>query len=548
MTAVTQEPIHADPELTVAAFVRTIAERSGDKPALVFEDKTWSYRRLHEDVDRMQRALLGIGLGKGGRVGIIMGNRPEWVVAIFATMSIGAVAIPLSTYEPAVKLEQLLRHADVSVVILEDRLLKHRYLDPLVAAHPGLRSDAPLYDETLPFLRKVVHLGEGEDGGHVWSWDALLSSAPKLSEEYVRAVQAQVHPTDDALVIYTSGTSGPSKGVIHTHRSVCVQFNHIWEEFTLTVDDVLWGSFPMFWSAGIAWMLGAALGVGATLVLQEAFDPVEALSLIEKHRVTVIHATRPQLTQLEEALLKTPADISSLRIVPRGAFRDHLDLPPDHPFGGASLGLTEALTLAVSIPWDSPLELRTNTNGRALPGMSLKIIDPETGETLGPNTFGEIAIKGTRLMRGYHKVFPETYLDPDGYYRTKDGGYVDEDGFLHFTGRISEVIRTNAANVSPAEVEAALYENPDVQVATVVGYPHPDMGEIIVAVVVPKDHVLATEDTIRSHLKDRLASYKIPGRVILVQASDLSMTATGKPVIRAVKALVAEQMSGSSDD
>jgi fatty-acyl-CoA synthase len=537
------EPQHLDPDLTVPAFLRRIADRSGDHPALVFQGEPWSYRRLQDEVTRMERALLGLGVGKGTRVALIMGNRPEWVVAALASMSLGAVTITLSTYEPALKLHQQLRHADASVVILQDRLLKHTYLADLVAAVPALEGDAPVHDETLPFLREVVFLGEGKGAGHVHAWQALLDEAPELSPSYLRAVEDEVHPTDDALVIYTSGTSGPAKGVIHTHRSVTVQFNEIGREFTLTPDDVLWGTYPLFWSAGAAWLLGAALGSGATLVLQETYDAVDAVRLIEMHRVTLMHVTAPQLTQLAQALEAHPADISSLRIFPRGStLEKYVDLPPDRPFGGASLGLTEALTLASSIPWDSPVELRLTTHGRPLPGMSLKIVDPETHEVLGPNAFGEIAIKGTRLMRGYHKVFPESYLDEAGYYLTKDGGYVDDDGYLHWTGRISEVIRTSAANVSPAEVEAALYEHPDVSVASVVGHPDPEVGEVIVAVAVAKEGTAPSEAMLRAHLKERLASYKIPVRIFIADRDEVPMTASSKPVLSAVKTMVAAKM------
>lgn len=495
----------------------------------------------------MERALLGLGVTKGTRIALIMGNRPEWVIAAFAGMSLGAVTVSLSTYEPAVKLHQLLRHADASIVVLQDRLLRHAYLDDLVAAVPELTSGAPLYSEDLPFLREVIALGDAEDVGHVHAWQSFLDAAPDLSAEYLEAVEGEVHPTDDALVIYTSGTSGPAKGVIHTHRSVSVQFNYIWEQFTLRPDDVLWGTYPLFWSAGAAWLLGAALGAGATLVLEETFNPAEALRLIEAHGVTVMHVTAPQLTALEEAMEAHPADLSSLRIVPRGAFAKYVDLPPDHPFGGASLGLSEALTLASSIPWDSPVELRTTTHGRALPGMSIKVIDPDTGATLPANAFGEIAIKGTRVMRGYHKVFPEDYLDDAGYYRTKDGGYLDDEGYLHWTGRISEVIRTSAANVSPAEVEAALYEHPDIRVASVVGAPDADLGEVIVAVAVARDNSSPSEHEVRTFLKERLASYKVPLRIFFVDADDLQLTATSKPVLSHVKTLVESKMSDPSD-
>ena len=538
-----EEPIHVDPELTVPAFLRRVCEQHADRTALVFGDETWTYRRLGEEVTRMEAVLLGLGASKATRVALLMGARPEWVATAFAAMGIGAVAVPISTYEPPKQRDQLLRHSDAAILVLQDRLLRHTYLDDLVRDHPGIEDAAPglLFDEGLPYLRHVVHLGEGSRG-RLLAWDDARSNAPELSPGYLASVESEIHPTDDALIIYTSGTSGLPKGVIHAHRSAAVQFDRLPSEFSITSEDVVWGTYPLFWSAGVAWLLGATLGAGATLVLQEWFDPVEAVGLIERHRVTVMHTTPTQVGELEEALARQPADVSSLRILPRGALADHVRVPPDHPFAGASLGLTETLTLAASIPWDSPVELRRETHGRPLPGTSMKIIDPVTGETLATGEYGEIAIKGTTLMKGYNKVFPESYLDAAGYYRTHDAGYFDEDGYLHWTGRMSQVIRTNSANVSPAEVEAALYENPGVKVAAVIGVPDPELGEIVVACVVPKADVALSEEDVRAEMKGRLASYKIPARVFVLEESELELTGTGKPVLSAVKSLVEARM------
>jgi fatty-acyl-CoA synthase len=535
------QPIHLDPLLTMPVFLQSIAARFGDRTALVFGDHEWSYRRLVDEIARMEQALLGLGAVKGTRVAVVMGARPEWVVATFAAMSIGAVAVPISTFEPPKKRDELLRHADAAITIVQDQLLRHRYLDDLVEAHPALAEDGPLFDPELPYLRHVIHLEEGSRG-RILSWEDALNNRPALPPGFLDAVHAEIHPTDDALIIYTSGTSGVPKGVVHAHRGMAIQCDRLHLEFTTTQEDVVWGTYPLFWSAGLIWVLGATLGIGAKLVMQEYFDPVEAVRLLERHRVTVIHVTPNQVAELEEALEQHPADVSSLRVIPRSSFSGFVDLPEDHPYGGASLGLTETLTLAASVPWDCPVELRRETHGKPLPGTLMRIVNPETGETLPTGELGEITIKGTTLMKAYNKTFPETYLDDAGYYRTKDAGFFDQDGWLHWTGRMSEVIRTNAANVSPAEVEAALYANPDIKVAAVIGVPDESLGELVVACVVPKADALLTEEDIRAQLKGRLASYKIPARVFVLDESQLELTATGKPVLSGVRSLVAARM------
>jgi fatty-acyl-CoA synthase len=528
--------------LTVPAFLRRACASRSDDVALVFEGEAWTYARLHEEVLRMEAALLGLGAGKGTRVAVLMGGRPEWVVAVFAAIGIGAVAVPISTYEPAGQRHQLLRHCDAAILLLQDRLLGHAYLDDLLAAHPGL-TEPDAYLPELPYLRHVVHLGDGRGGGRVLTWDEALERAPVPPPGYLEALEEELHPADDALIIYTSGTSGAAKGVLHSHRAAALQFDRLPGQFSITAEDVVWGSYPLFWSAGIAWVLGASLAAGATLILQEVFDPADAVALIERHRVTVAHATPLQLGEIEEVLDRHPADVSSLRILPRGCLTRHLPRPDDAPFGGASLGLTETLTLATSIPWDAPVELRLTTSGRALPGTTVKIVDPDTGATLPVGESGEIALKGSTLMKGYNKRLPETYLDPDGYYRTGDAGSLDADGYLHWTGRLTQMIRTNSANVSPGEVEAALYELDGVKVAAALGAPDPDYGEVVVACVVPKADAILSEDEVRAELKAKLAAYKIPRRVLMLDEDELEMTATGKPRLERLRELVSTRLA-----
>ena len=176
----------------------------------------------------------------------------------------------------------------------------------------------------------------------------------------------------------------------------------------------------------------------------------------------------------------------------------------------------------------------------------MKIIDPGTGETLPVNEHGEIALKGTTMMKGYNKTFPETYLDDSGYYRTSDSGYFDEEGYLHWTGRMSQVIRTNNTLVSPVEVEAALHLDPGIKVAAVIGVPDETYGEIVVACVVPAAEASLTDESVRAELKSRLASYKMPRRIFFVEESELPLTGTGKPVLSSVESVVAARMAATT--
>ena len=195
---------------------------------------------------------------------------------------------------------------------------------------------------------------------------------------------------------------------------------------------------------------------------------------------------------------------------------------------GASYGLSETFTISAMLPADAPLELRRTTSGRVLPGMALRIVDPETGRELPTGAPGEIAVKGVTLMRGYYKVALENSFDAAGWFRTQDGGSLDADGYLHWTGRLSSLIKTGGANVSPVEIEECVASHPAIKVAAAVGVEHPTLGEIVVLCAVPVEGAKIDEAELRSWLRERLAAYKVPKRVLEFAAGELAYTGNQK--------------------
>jgi acyl-CoA synthetase (AMP-forming)/AMP-acid ligase II len=297
---------------------------------------------------------------------------------------------------------------------------------------------------------------------------------------------------------------------------------------------------PFFWTAGFAAALGATLASGACLVTGSSFDPRHVLRLIEEERITIVQGPANHDVELRTAQERDHRDLSSVR---RDVYRLTGEPAPDgavRPASRAAYGSSETFTSATAVPEHAPVAERA-TSGRLIAGSSMRIADRESGALLGPGQEGEVLVKGLTMMRGYVKVPPEDTFDEDGYFHTGDLGWFDETGLLHFTGRLTNMIRTSGANVSPIEVELVLMRHPDIHRAVVVGVPDEVAGELVLACVVPRDGAKLSEDEVRGRLRCSLSSYKIPRRVLVFSSEDeLPRTGGNKFNIPAVSALAAE--------
>jgi acyl-CoA synthetase (AMP-forming)/AMP-acid ligase II len=209
----------------------------------------------------------------------------------------------------------------------------------------------------------------------------------------------------------------------------------------------------------------------------------------------------------------------------------------------AAYGLTETFTILSSLPADTPVEERTGNQGAVLPGMHVRIIDPRSGRAQPPAEEGVIAVKGTSLMKGYLKVSPEECFDEDGFFHTGDAGFVDEQGLLHWTGRTDDLIKTAGANVSPVEIETALLEHPGLKVALALAVPHTTLGEMVVLAAVALQGASVTEADVQEFLRGRIASYKIPRRVLFFEESDLVRTGNAKIKASELRSLAIDRLA-----
>jgi len=528
-----------DPRHTFGRFLTEVAARHGDRRAVVGAGRSLTYLALESESRALARALIGAGVVKGARVALLMANRPEWIVSAFAVGMVGGVLVPVNTFAGRDERDYILRHSDASALLMQPSLRRQPFLDDLLDAHPEIEAGAPgrLVVRALPQLRRVVSLGLEAPRGGVETWEGLLARGEHVPDGLLDALRDEVVPSDDGLVIYTSGTTAHPKGVLHTQRAAMLQGWRFADMLRFTPEDRLYTTYPFFWTAGIAMSIGGALAAGACLLLDEVFEPGAALDVIEAERATAVHAWPHQHKALGEHDSAPRRDLSSLRKIDFSSPLAKLaGIETDEYGPGASYGLSETFTIASGLPADAPLALRRGSSGVPWPGMQLRIVDPETGREVEPGAEGEIAVKGVTLMRGYYKVAPENVFDADGFFRTRDAGSIDAAGHLHWTGRLSNLIKTGGANVSPVEIQRVLEQHPRVKVGIPVGIDHPTLGEALVLCAVPVEGERIDEAEIRGWLRERLAAYKVPRRVLAFRPDELSYTGSQKVQVEPLRA------------
>jgi acyl-CoA synthetase (AMP-forming)/AMP-acid ligase II len=242
-------------------------------------------------------------------------------------------------------------------------------------------------------------------------------------------------------------------------------------------------------------------------------------------------------------------DLSSLRkLDPGNPLAARAGVSEDHYSPNASYGLSETFTIASMLPADAPVAIRRGTSGRPLEGMRIRIVDPQSGEALPTGEEGEIAVKGVTFMRGYYKVAPENVVDENGFFRTQDGGHLDGDGYLHWSGRLSNLIKTGGANVSPVEVEGALRKLDSLRAGLAVGVPHPTLGEALVVCAVASEGADVSEGDVREFLRERLAAYKVPRKVLFFSPEELSYTGNQKIQVGPLREKALERLAGVEID
>ncbi len=502
----------------------------GTRDHLVYEDERYTFEELLEIVAGLARWLAEEGgVTQGDRVIIGMRNYPQFAMAFWATLAVGAVVVPVNAWWTAPELRYALDDSGARFAVLDGE----RYE----------RMSADLDEMGVPSL---VVRPEGDLGGAASSWDDVFGRLDRSAP----MPEVDIDPDDPATIIYTSGTTGRPKGALGTHR------NHVTNYLNTAMTGAIQrmtappGSsgaeplppsalqtYPFFHIGGLS-ILYLWTGFGTKLVLQYKWDVDEALDLIEREQVTSLAAVPTLLRQVLDHPDLDQRDLSSLTSIASGG----TPVPPDvvrqieEQFGatvvpGNGYGLTETSSGVTSNRGDDYIA-RPSSVGRLVPGTELRIVDPGTDVDVVPGEVGEIWFKGPTIVRGYWNK-PEATAEAftDGWFHSGDLGYLDDEGFLYVVDRLKDVVIRGGENVYCAEVEAVLFDHPAVADAAVVGAPHRELGEQVAAVILVKEGATVTAEELQTHVGGRLARFKVP-EVVVFRSDPMPRTATGKVLKR----------------
>jgi fatty-acyl-CoA synthase len=502
---------------TLARVFEERAQAHPERTMLVAGRRALTYGQVRTKTTALAAALFELGIGAGDRIAIIMPNSPAWIIALLAGARLGATIVPVNPRGSHHELKYQLRHAEVSTAFIAEQYDGVDFLQ---------RFESLLTE--LPDLQYVVTVGEEE----LWYDDRIFQLEDLISSGDGRPAPPPppLDDTTDLVLIYTSGTMGKPKGVCLTHRAVVETAVRGTEALETGPHDCVLVSVPLFAIFGLSVVIGT-LAVGSMLVLQERFDPAEALDLIEREKVTVFHGVPTMYQMLMRDPAFNPARLRSLRtgsIAGGPVSEDLIRRVRRWCDVQIAYGLTETgPTVSMTRSSDSP-EKRLHTAGRPLPGVEVKAVDLVTGALHGPEAVGVIAVRGPNVMRGYARMPAESAraFTPEGFFLTGDLGIIDEEGYVRIVGQSREVIVRGGYQIYPREVEDQLQAHPAVDDVCVIGVPHEILGELVCACIVPVEGAVITGAEIKNFARDTMAQYKTPDIVRFFDA--FPMTGSGK--------------------
>jgi len=515
--------------ISIGFAVEEAARLHSNREFLVVNDHRLTYGELSRQVREFSRGLLAAGVKPGSHVAVWLPNGIEYVVAVFSLANIGAVFVPVNTRFKPEELEYVLRQSDSSALILQDRLQKTDFMNILGQVCPELSASTPgnLQSARLPALRTVIAVPAGTIPGS-YSFENLFQMGRDID---LKSVKEAVRPSQTVSILYTSGSTAFPKGVMLTHNNILRNGFEIGERLGLTREDRYFNPCPYYHNAGLVDGLLAALTHGSCNVTLSTFGARASLDILARERCTAVGGIQTMYTKMMEE----PALDRKRLFLRTGWTTGPPQTPRDIYEKMGVTGITNLYGISEASPCCSisdcrgdPLEDRLNRMGKPLPGVEVKIINPQSGESLPSNEKGEICVRGWNLMQGYYKKPEETAkaIDGEGWLHTGDLGFIDEKGLVFFMGRIKNVVRSGGENISPEEVENFIFRHPKVKHVEVLGLPDEKWGQRVTACIELKEDMEATPEEIITFCKERMANFKVPKEVHFV--TDWPMTGSGK--------------------
>ncbi len=524
-------------EITLGQILDETVKKYPDNEAIVYVDRDFrlTYRQFADVVDEMAKGLMALGIKKGEKVAIWATNIPYWVTLQFATAKIGAILLTVNTNYKKAELSYLLEQSETENIFLIDGFQDTDYVNTLYELVPELKTQqrGGLSSKKYPHLKRVCFLGQEKHRG-MYSIPEIRGLNTIVSDEEYQARQESLNPHDVVNMQYTSGTTGFPKGVMLSHYNIGNNGFWIGENQNFSEKDRLCLPVPLFHCFGCVLGVLAAVTHGTSMVILEGFDPLLVMASVEQEGCTALYGVPTMFIALLENPLFSKFDFSTLRTGIMAGSNCPVEIMKQviEKMNMSEIticyGLTEGSPVMTYTRIHDELQKRVETVGQALPHIEVKIIDLETGDTLPPNTQGEVCCRGYNVMKGYYNNPDATAeaVDKDQWLHSGDLGILDPDGFLSITGRHKDMIIRGGENIYPKEIEEFLYRMEGVQDIQVAAVPSEKYGEEVGAFIIRKKESDIEESDIKDFCRGNISRHKIPRYVSFVEG--YPMTASGK--------------------
>ncbi len=525
-------------DLTIGAAFDLAVARFPEQDAIVYADRDYrlSWRQFSDQVDRMAKGLMALGVKKGDKVAIWATNVPHWVTLQFATAKIGAILLTINTNYKIAEIEYLLKQSDTENFFLINGIRDTDYVAIMYELVPELREQprGQLNSARFPLLKRVFFLGPEKHRG-MYSMPELMALADTVTDADYRARQATLDAHDVINMQYTSGTTGFPKGVQLTHFNILNDGYWIGYNQNLTSRDRVCIPVPLFHCFGCVLGVMACINHASTMVILEKYDAVNVMMSVEKEKCTALYGVPTMFINVLEHPLFDRFDFSTLRTgimagspCPTKSMKECVERMHMNEVT-ICYGLTESSPVMTQTRFDeASLDLKCSTVGTAMPGIEVAVISPETGELMGIDQPGELCCRGYINMKGYYKMPAETNacIDAHGWLHSGDIGIMDANGYFKVTGRLKDMIIRGGENIYPKELEDFIHHLDGISDVQVVGVPSKKYGEQCGAFIILKPGFEMTEAEVQDFCRGKIAWYKIPQFISFVKA--YPMTASGK--------------------